>query len=184
MAMKDPIWTPDECFPREIVGGRVRLGIHELSDEHVRQAVELERANREDVSRWMAARNFENEEKARNFIISRTELFNRKMMADYAVYLKDTDVCIGLADFVNVGEMTGDVSYYIDRNYRNKGYATEAVGLLEGAFFGLGFKKMLLECNVENKPSIQVACKLGYNYDREEFFDMSNMIGFFKTAGR
>ncbi|MDR2098577.1 MAG: GNAT family N-acetyltransferase [Rickettsiales bacterium] len=180
----EKIWTPEKEFPYEIEGLRIRLQVHDLSDKHVKEAVRTERENLDDIKQWMFAGNFATEEKARSFIRDRAEFFRQKYMASYAVYLKEDGKYIGLVDFLNVGGRVGDVSYYIDRAYRNKGYMSEAVGALERTFFALGFERILLECNINNKPSVRLAVKMDYKYEASEMDEASPMVNFYKGAGR
>jgi len=182
--MADKIWTPEQDFPYEMQGDRVVLQVHSLSDKHIADAVEMEREISEDLDKWRLTGNFATKEKARDFIARSAEFFRMKMMAHYALYSKENGEYVGAASLVNMGDHTGGISLYIGTKHRRKGYADEAVALIEENFFALGFEKMLLECNLRNKASFNSAVKLGYKFNQSELDGPSEMVHLYKTSER
>ena len=58
------------------------------------------------------------------------------------------------------------IGYWIDRNYANRGYMTEAVNMLtDFAFQELELHRIEINIRPENSPSIRVAEKCGYLYE-------------------
>ena len=62
----------------------------------------------------------------------------------------------------------GHIGYWIDRNYANKGYTTQAVGLLtDFAFTHLLLHRLEINLRPENAASRRVAEKSGYIFEGE-----------------
>ena len=82
----------------------------------------------------------------------------------YAVALKDSDLLIGIVgmgfeDTVNEVEM----AYFIDEDYQNKGYATEALkALFDWCMEVSDLKYLILTIDCANEASCKVAQKVGF----------------------
>ena len=64
------------------------------------------------------------------------------------------------------------IGYWVDRNYANRGFITEAVGLVtDFGFSELGIHRIEINVRPENVASCRVAEKAGYHFegDRREF---------------
>lgn len=62
----------------------------------------------------------------------------------------------------------GHIGYWIDRNYANRGFTTQAVELLtQFAFEELNLHRVEINCRPENAASRRVAQKAGYVYEGE-----------------
>ena len=58
------------------------------------------------------------------------------------------------------------IGYWIDREYANRGYMTEAVNMVtDFAFNELELHRIEINIRPENSPSIRVAEKCGYLYE-------------------
>ena len=92
----------------------------------------------------------------------------------YAVTLKDNDLLIGtvgmgLEDTVNEVEM----AYFIDEEYQNKGYATEALmALFDWCMEVSDLDYLILTIDCANEASCKVAKKAGF-----ELFEKRTPIG-------
>ena len=87
---------------------------------------------------------------------------------EYAVVLKETGNYIGNVGLINISteHNKADISYFIDRDYMNKGYATEAaVEMLKFGFSILGYNKISGICMSKNPASRRVMEKLGMTYE-------------------
>lgn len=87
---------------------------------------------------------------------------------EYAVTLRDNGKYIGNVGLINISEEhnRADISYYIDREYMNKGYATEAAKkMLEYGFKALGYNKICGVCMTKNPASRKVMEKIGMTYE-------------------
>ncbi len=72
-------------------------------------------------------------------------------------------------------DKSGEIGYWLSSAHTRKGYATEAVKILEKeAFEGLKLNRIQIRCDEKNKASIGVAKKCGYKYEgkfREDSFN-------------
>ncbi len=99
-------------------------------------------------------------------IIRQNKLFGTSL--EYAVFLRDSGVYIGNVGLINIARehLRGDISYYIDRDCMNRGYATEAAqAMLQYGFEELGFHKISGVCMSRNPASRRVMEKLGMRYE-------------------
>lgn len=87
---------------------------------------------------------------------------------EFGVFLRDTNRYIGNVGLINVSfeHNRADISYYIDKDYMNKGYATEASkAMLEYGFGRYGFHKIQGVCMSCNPASRRVMEKLGMKFE-------------------
>ena len=87
---------------------------------------------------------------------------------EYAVFLKENEYYIGNVGLINVSEAHNhaDISYYIDKDYMNRGYATEAAeAMVKFGFEELGLHKISGVCMSCNSASRRVMEKLGMKYE-------------------
>lgn len=65
------------------------------------------------------------------------------------------------------GEKRPEISYLIDRNFWGKGFAAEAArGVMDIALERFGIDKMIAVVAVENRASIRVAEKCGFEFEK------------------
>jgi ribosomal-protein-alanine N-acetyltransferase len=88
----------------------------------------------------------------------------------YAIILKETNRIMGCVWFHDIYERTNyqiaDIGYLIGREFRGKGYATEAAKLIiKWGFRKLNFLKITAKINVFDKASIKVIKKLGFKLE-------------------
>lgn len=55
-----------------------------------------------------------------------------------------------------------EIGYALEKGEQGKGFASEALGLVEKEMILLGFNKLIISCNAENSRSIRVAERNGY----------------------
>ena len=94
---------------------------------------------------------------------------------EFAVFLKDSEQYIGNVGLINVSmpHNHADISYYIDSNYWNMGYAAEAASeMLRLGFEVFGFEKITGICMSINHPSRRVMEKIGMKYEGTKRNDM------------
>ena len=93
---------------------------------------------------------------------------------EYGIFLRDSGIYIGNAGLINISVLHNhaEITYYIDENYRNAGYATEAAReMLRLGFEYFGFEKITGLCMTVNPSSRRIMEKLGMKYEgimREE----------------
>ncbi len=95
---------------------------------------------------------------------------NIKTMQSYefGMFLKTSGRYIGNVGLINLSKKHNhaDISYYIDKEFRNMGLTTEAaMEMLKFGFEFFGFEKISGLCMSINKPSRRVMEKIGMNYE-------------------
>ncbi len=87
----------------------------------------------------------------------------------FGIFLKETKKLIGNAELCHMSwwyNHAGEVCYMIDKDYRKKGYATEASKIIiDFCFKRLGFHKMYADTDPDNKASQKVLKKLGFKLE-------------------
>ena len=58
-----------------------------------------------------------------------------------------------------------DLVWYLNGNYRNRGYISEAVKAVINHLFEIGFERIEAFADVENKASTKVMAKVGMQYE-------------------
>lgn len=94
---------------------------------------------------------------------------NARMGTSYSFFIWRNENLIGQITLGGVmfGALrAGHIGYWIDRNYANQGYTTEAVEVLTRfAFDALYLHRIEINIRPENEPSIKVAEKAGYVFE-------------------
>ncbi len=93
--------------------------------------------------------------------------YQNKDFYDWAVVLKKENKMIGRISVYkqdNYRRMA-DLVWYLNPNYRNKGYISESVKAIIKHLFEIGFERIEAFANVENKASIKVMEKIGMQYE-------------------
>jgi len=71
---------------------------------------------------------------------------------------------------------SGNVGYRINKEYRNRGFATDAVQKLKNIAKDLGVTELLIACAPDNAPSKRVAEKLGAAYLGDEIIPQDHEL--------
>ena len=91
------------------------------------------------------------------------------IIGDYFIYLKSTNESIGLIKYRGYhNEGCADIGYIIDEQYRNKGYAKRALGLLGEHLFNNNINDFWISCYKTNVPSVKIIISYGGNIIKEE----------------
>ena len=87
---------------------------------------------------------------------------------EFGMFLKNDERYIGNIGLINISSNHNhaDISYYIDTNFRNSGFTTEAaLEMLHLGFDIFGFEKISGLCMSVNLPSRKVKEKIGMKYE-------------------
>lgn len=93
---------------------------------------------------------------------------NNRQAYEFGMFLKENGRYLGNVGLINISSMHNhaDISYYIDRNFRNMGFTTEAAGeMLRLGFEYFGFEKISGLCMTINPTSRRVMEKIGMKYE-------------------
>ncbi len=92
----------------------------------------------------------------------------------WGIFLKDQDILIGQAGIESqIVDDNGEImlSYFLDKNYRSKGYALEACEkILKYAREDLEFDRIVAVIDPDNLPSIRLAGSLGFQRTKETVY--------------
>ena len=174
-------WIPSKSFPDKILSERLILTLHDNSETHINDVRKVMKKNYFDISPYMDIKYCLTREDTVKHINLKNDLFKKRVCSEYAIYLKNKKY-IGDISFIIIDYKTLAASYYLDKNYRNFGYVSEALKACEKEMQSLGFKKIILEINKLNSASINVA-KMN-NYNLEKFVGSTLMQNYIKDLGK
>ena len=156
----------------ELSNGEITLRQFTLADR--RQWKQVRAANREWLSQWEATIPRTSDLDRLKSSMSFTKMvrsFNKEARAgrsfSFAIF-KGPNL-IGQINLGGViyGALRGaHIGYWIDKNYANKGFMSQAVNMVtDFAFNELELHRIEINIRPENEPSIRVAEKCGYLYE-------------------
>lgn len=99
------------------------------------------------------------------YIHSTIEKWNELSGFDYGIFLGDTYLGNVGVHTVSWKNDRCELGYWILGEHERKGYASEAVAILERELFGLGFHRIEIRCSHLNSRSAEVPKRLGYHLD-------------------
>ena len=93
--------------------------------------------------------------------------YKEKDYYDWAVVEKDSNKLIGRIGLFKQDDTRkmADLVWYLNKNFRCKGYTTEAVKEVVKFLQSVGFKRIEAFANIENKASQKVMEKCGFSYE-------------------
>lgn len=105
--------------------------------------------------------------------IKKYDHYRKYGFGKWAVIKKNNGEFIGLSGLKHYEEYDKTaLSYSFLKKYWGNGYATEAaIGVLKHAFGKLNFERVIAWTTPDNKASIRVLQKSGFNYVRDEKWD-------------
>ncbi|MDP9160156.1 MAG: GNAT family N-acetyltransferase [Acidobacteriota bacterium] len=143
-----------------------RLTLRRYRSEDAAGIVELVRENREQLIREFAAMtNLQNLDQAASFVREKEDQWEAEKTFCFGIWLKDRGKQIGQIQMKNVAwEIpAGELSYFIDREFQQKRYATESIrAILDLAFLKSGFQRIYVRVLPVNRESLSLARKLGF----------------------
>ena len=124
-----------------------------------------------DVVRWEAEANTQdgNEIESQKFLDFCFGEYRKSGMGPWGMWLKDGGLLVGNCALPHISfkQGTGEVNYFVARQYRGQGLATEALRALLGFGFGeMGLVRIQGRCAPDNKGSERVMQKAGMKFER------------------
>ena len=124
-------------------------------------------ASLNSVTRFLLWSPHLNIEDTRGYIEFLNRQYKKGAYADWGVFLKSEDRLIGATGFADFDfeNNTGEVGYVLNPAYQGNGYMSEAVlAVLSVAFDRIGLERVNLRIMEENKPSMRLARRLGFDF--------------------
>lgn len=122
-----------------------------------------------EMARWMV--NIPHpypEDGAMEFIKKTRILMDKGEAYELAIESKNTSEVLGVMSFCKVDQKhrNAELGYWVAKDHRNKGIATEAASsILAFGFEELALERIYAKCFVDNKPSQRVIEKIGMIYE-------------------
>ncbi len=149
-------------FPSFIMGSDIFLRVQNADDEsRVAEVVNMVNRNKKEFGEFLDLGHYSNFETAKKVMAKREEFAKNGLLVDYSIQLFDGKV-VGGINFVNRGDGSVGVIYYVDKQYQGMRFCQRALALAEPELKKLGFDSVVLEINEKNESSIRVALKSGY----------------------
>ncbi len=126
-------------------------------------------ASLNSVTRFLLWSPHLNIEDTRGYIEFLNRQYKKGTYADWGVFLKSEDRLIGTTGFADFDfeHNVGEVGYVLNPAYQGHGYMSEAVStVLSVAFDRIGLERVDLRIMEENKPSMRLAKRLGFDFVR------------------
>ena len=121
-------------------------------------------AKNRDFFRFMPFVSVEKPEDEFDFLRRAEETWKNRNAAQYGMFLRKTGEFVGVCSIFDLSSRreSGELGYWLDPKYANKGYMTEAVNAITNEFFKMGFKRIVIKANPKNITSCKVAEKCGF----------------------
>lgn len=174
----------------ELRGKRVILKKFKPTISAARILFKVVDKNREHLNPWFPwVKEEKKVEEAFQYLLEVDKKFKDGTKFDYGIYLNGEYIGnVGLFD-VNQKNKSGEIGYWLSKEFTRRGYMTEAVGVLEKeAFVNGGLNRIQIKCDERNIPSAKTAKKCGYLFEgkhredsySEHFKDFRNTLYFSK----
>ena len=86
----------------------------------------------------------------------------------YGITLKSTGELIGAIDIAGFIDDTPAIGYCLSRKYWSQGYMSEACSAFVNRLFSIGYKKVIIEADVNNVASNRVIEKCGFVFTHQQ----------------
>ncbi|MFZ4713232.1 MAG: GNAT family N-acetyltransferase [Bacteriovoracaceae bacterium] len=147
-------------FPEQISGPRLKLIKHDPSKVDLLapimfSTIDIDRDRLKVFLPWVNATKTVDDSKA--YIQFTHEKWAQGEMFDYGMYVNDLFIgCVGF-HHVNWTHECLELGCWLSKDFEGKGYLSEAIKLLEGEAFKLGFNRIEIRCSNKNFRSVEMA---------------------------
>jgi len=155
-------------LPLVLEGARIELRTLEPTFENAKMIFDIVVVNREYVLEWLPwASITDKPEDSFNFLLKIQR--NRKDNTEYGFGIFLDNKYIGNISIFDVSEekKSGEIGYWLVKDANGKGYMTEAIKLIEDAFFQSFGNRIQIKCDTRNAASSNVPKRMNYHIDGE-----------------
>lgn len=102
-----------------------------------------------------------------NYIKHTHKCWDEGTLFDYGIFRKDNDIYMGNIGLHSIewDKDCCEIGYWILSDFEGQGYMSEALRILEGHVFELGFHRIEVRCSSVNQRSASVPIACGYLFD-------------------
>jgi len=121
-------------------------------------------SNNRNFFKFMPWADVKKPEQEFGFLTGAEKTWKNKIQATYGIYLRDTDNFVGVCSMFKIDweNESGEIGYWLNPKYANRGFMSEAANTVATEFFNMGFKRIVILANPENVASCRVAEKCGF----------------------
>jgi RimJ/RimL family protein N-acetyltransferase len=162
-------------LPEVIEGEKVNLKKHSFElAKTMFEYVDKDRERLRVFLPWVdATKTIQDEE---NYIKFTHKQWDDFLLFDYGLFIKDTDTYTGNINVHSIEWQHNrcELGYWILGDFEGKGLISDAVKALEKVLFNIGFNRIKIRCDANNKRSGNVPKRCGFKYEgtlRQDFID-------------
>ncbi len=131
-------------------------------------------AKNREFFKFMPWANVEKPESEFEFLQSAEKGWKTQETATYGMFLQPNNEFVGVCTMFEISfeKESGEIGYWLNPIFANKGFMSEAANAVANEFFNAGFKRIVIKANPDNIASCKVAEKCGFeregllrNYD-------------------
>jgi ribosomal-protein-serine acetyltransferase len=154
-------------FKEQLKGKRILLRQTKPTLDTARRMFEQVEINRKHLAPWLPWEKFTKKvEDSMKYLFDKEKETNEGKKIEYGIYVEGEYVGnISMFD-INQTKKSGEIGYWISKEFAGKGYVTEAVKVLEAYFFRtIKLNRIQIKCDEKNTASKRVAEKAGYVFE-------------------
>lgn len=148
---------------------RLILRKHPVTRQHAQTVFEAIERNKLLLMPWLTwVKEIRGVQDVYEFLEKSQARWENEETAEYGIFLKadghrpETFIGCICVERLNFHDACGEVAYWLDSLYTGHGYMVEAVHMIENAFFGGYFNRLIIACDSANTASAHVAEKAGF----------------------
>ena len=154
-------------FPTKILTKRLILKPVEPSFEFAQMMFDECKNNRDYYKFLDKMATVKKPEEQYEYAVRAKERFISGTRADYVMWTRKTKELVGVICFLDVSfaDEHGEFGAWVAKKFAKQGFASEALQALEKVCFEMGFHKLKVCADIENKASLATIKKLGFTKD-------------------
>ena len=158
----------------QLVGSKVILKKYPTTFEWAEELLSITKKNYSHLVPWMNWAFFLKEgsvEDEYEFLKMCADDWEAKSHFEFGIYSIETGEFLGGIGLIKLApscDKKAEIGYWLTKKACGKGYMQEAVSLIEGFAFDLGYNRIVIRNEVTNLSSKKVALSLGYQFEGVE----------------
>jgi ribosomal-protein-serine acetyltransferase len=148
-------------FKNKLIGKRILLKALIFDIELAKTIFETTQKNRKHLEQWLPwVEETIKPEDTLNYLLDSVKGRSENKKINYGIFINDEHIGnIGVFD-IDEENQSGEIGYWLSKDFTQKGYMTEAVHIIEKEFFEThNFNRLQIQCDQRNQGSSGVAKK-------------------------